>query len=329
MAKNNNLTDFLTDIANAIRTKKGTTAKINPQNFSAEIASIEGGGGGGDTPSRPKWTGHADAEGLRAIGWTDEDIAFYQQHGVNWNAEDDEYHKVTDDNKALYGVLTIDNIADYKDRIVYLPKIDTSSVMDMDGRFANCYSLVAIPVLDTSFVSYANNVFQNCYSLVAIPPLNFSRLGSMRYAFENCYSLVYISSLQLAYSTDMRYAFRNCYSLVAIPPFNLNYYADNAFDSCHSLVYIPFLDIDGIKNTSSLFYQCNSLTYASIKNIAKSISFKDASLLSKESILYLINNEASTSAITITLARYAYERLATDADVVEALTNHPNISLAQ
>ena len=46
MAKNNNLTDFLTDVADAIRSKKGTTAKINPQDFSSEIASIETGGGG-------------------------------------------------------------------------------------------------------------------------------------------------------------------------------------------------------------------------------------------------------------------------------------------
>ena len=44
MAKNNNLTDFLTDVADAIRTKKGTTAKINPQDFSSEIASIPAGG---------------------------------------------------------------------------------------------------------------------------------------------------------------------------------------------------------------------------------------------------------------------------------------------
>ena len=47
MAKNNNLTDFLTDVADAIRAKKGTTAKINPQDFSSEIASISTGGGGG------------------------------------------------------------------------------------------------------------------------------------------------------------------------------------------------------------------------------------------------------------------------------------------
>ena len=40
----NNLTDFLTDVADAIRAKKGTAELINPQDFSSEIASIEGGG---------------------------------------------------------------------------------------------------------------------------------------------------------------------------------------------------------------------------------------------------------------------------------------------
>ena len=42
MAKTDNLTDFLTGVADAIRTKKGTTAKINPQNFEIEIESIKG-----------------------------------------------------------------------------------------------------------------------------------------------------------------------------------------------------------------------------------------------------------------------------------------------
>ena len=41
MAKNNNLTDFLTDVADAIRAKKGTQALIDPQDFSSEIASIQ------------------------------------------------------------------------------------------------------------------------------------------------------------------------------------------------------------------------------------------------------------------------------------------------
>lgn len=41
MAKNDNLTDFLTDVANAIRYKKNITNKINPQDFRDEILSIE------------------------------------------------------------------------------------------------------------------------------------------------------------------------------------------------------------------------------------------------------------------------------------------------
>lgn len=43
MSKENNLTDFLTDIADAIREKKGTTDLINPQDFSEEIRKIESG----------------------------------------------------------------------------------------------------------------------------------------------------------------------------------------------------------------------------------------------------------------------------------------------
>lgn len=44
MGKENNLYDFLVDVADAIREKKGTTSLINPQNFSEEILGIEGGG---------------------------------------------------------------------------------------------------------------------------------------------------------------------------------------------------------------------------------------------------------------------------------------------
>lgn len=43
MGKSNNLTDFLKDVADAIRAKKGTTEKINPQDFSLEIDTIKSG----------------------------------------------------------------------------------------------------------------------------------------------------------------------------------------------------------------------------------------------------------------------------------------------
>ena len=41
MAKTDNLIDFLEDIADGIREKKGTTDPINAQDFRSEIDSIE------------------------------------------------------------------------------------------------------------------------------------------------------------------------------------------------------------------------------------------------------------------------------------------------
>lgn len=41
MAKNDNIIDFLGDVADAIREKKGTTEPIAAQDFSSEIKSIE------------------------------------------------------------------------------------------------------------------------------------------------------------------------------------------------------------------------------------------------------------------------------------------------
>ena len=43
MAKNNNLKDFVTGVAGAIREKKGTTELINPQDFESEIRTIQTG----------------------------------------------------------------------------------------------------------------------------------------------------------------------------------------------------------------------------------------------------------------------------------------------
>ena len=382
MAKDNNLHDFLQDVANAIKEKKGTTDPINAQDFSEEIRNLPsggGGGGGGDTPSRPTYTGHADVEGLKAIGWTDEDIAYYQENGVNWNAEDDEYHKVTDDNKALYGVLTANNIQTYKDRIVYLPKIDTSSKTSMSSMFSNCKSLVSIPQLDTANVTSMNSMFSGCYSLVSIPQLDTANVTNMSSMFSGCCSLVSIPQLDTANVTNMSNMFNDCRSLVSIPQLDTADVKDmsfmfydcrslvsipqldtanvtsmssmlygcyslvsipqlntanvtsmsNMFNDCRSLVSIPQLDTANVTNMSNMFNGCYSLTYVNIKNAKLAYDLSKANLLSKESLLYLINNEVATSARTIKLASYAYTRLSNDADIVAALANHPNISISQ
>ena len=336
--------------------------RLNTLNDDKVIVRGNGGnsGGGGTTPSRPTWTGHADVEGLKAIGWTDEDIAYYQAHGVNWNEEDDQYHKVTDDNKALYGVLTADNIQTYKDRIVYLPKIDTSNKDSLSGIFQTCYALVSIPMLDTSNATDFSSMFKNCYSLISIPQLDTSKATTLNSMFYGCRSIVHIPLLDTNSVTNTASLFYGCFSLTCIPPLDLSSVAnaDAMFYNCYSVVDVPHLNI-GEKSDNysinSIFYNCNSITKISIyydnisaptnpfyncyalstvliSNYYGNWQLVSSPLLNKESLLFIINNinnHITGGNSSIKLHAYAYTRLANDADVVAALAAHPNISISQ
>ena len=286
--------------------------------------------GGGET-SKPRWTGHADVEGLKAIGWTDEDIAYYQENGVNWNEEDDKYHKVPEDNIALYGVLTTDNISAYTNIIVYLPKIDTSSVTNMNSMFENCFSLVSIPILDTSSALTMNGIFHNCYALTSIPILDTSNVTNMSNMFNNCSSLTSVPPLDTSSALVMSNMFCNCFSLVSIPILDTSNVTSMGymFEKCFSLTSIPLLDTSNVTSMTNMFNKCYSSQTLNLNGLKVALMIYNASLLTKDSLLYIINNDEATSAITITLSSYCYTKYAEDADVVEALSNHPNISLAQ
>lgn len=348
MAKNDNLTDFLVDVADAIREKKGISGPINPQDFASEIASIESGGGNG-------WTGHADAEGLRAIGWTEEDIAYYQENGVDWNEEDDHLHVVSDDNKALYGVLTPYNISTYKDRIVYLPKIDFSGITTMSYRLYQCYNLLAIPRIDTSSAVEAVSLFMYCYNLRSVPPLDFSNATNLRYAFYQCFNLSKVEITNTSLCSDWRNIFFQCSSLKQLSKLNVANATTlmDTFNQCVSLEDIEIDNSSGIKEWKQAFYflsnirsirgidmlsateattnmlsQANKCEDLTIYNLSIDIEIQSYAI-SKASLVDTIDNAVDNTAITIKLRPIVYDTYINDTDVVEALANHPNITLAK
>lgn len=212
--------------------------------------------------SSVEWTGHADVEGLKAIGWDDDDIAYFQQYGVNWNEEDDDAHKVSEENKAVYGLLTANNLASYKNKIVYLPKIDTSARTTFANYFANMYWLEGIPYIDTSNATSVSSMFSNCSSLLAVPPLNTSKATNTSKLFYGCRMLRHIPYFDNSKSTDTNSMFQNCSLLQEVPLFDTSLVKSMAsmFYGCTLLKEIPEYNTQNVTNMASMFYNCRSIT---------------------------------------------------------------------
>lgn len=66
-----------------------------------------------------------------------------------------------------------------------------------------------------------------------------------------------------------------------------------------------------------------------IKGLKVNIRFYNSQRLSKESVLYMINNSEATSAITIGLQQAVYDVMKDDADIIAALAEKTNITLIQ
>ena len=277
MARTDTLGNFLTDVAEAIRNKKGSTDKILASNFDTEIESIETGTSIED--SEYKFTGHYDIDGLKTIGWTDEEINYYQQNGVRWNESEDSYFILTEDElsgdessstRFLPKSSTITKFNNYYSMIA-IPLLNTVSITNISGMFNYCYSLITIPLLNTASVTNMSNMFNYCHSLTAIPLLDTSKVINMSYMFNCCYSLKTIPLLNTASVTNMSNMFKNCYSLTTIPLLNTASVTNmnNMFNYCHSLKTIPLLDTSNVTSIAGMFQNCYSLTTIPLLDTSK------------------------------------------------------------
>ena len=310
MARTDTLGNFLTDVAIAIRNKKGTTGTIVASNFDTEIESIETGGG----TAEPIFTGHYDTEGLRQIGWTDEEIEYYNQNGVQWNSSEDNYFKLTqtelagDDSKNtrfLPKSSTITHFNSYN-KLLAIPNIETSSVTNMDSMFSHCYSLTMMPQLDTGNVTNMNNMFYDCYSLKTITQLDTVNVTNMDNMFSSCRSLTTIPQLNTGNVTRMNNMFASCSSLTTIPQLNTGNVTSIAsmFASCSSLETIPQLNTSNVTSIVNMFANCSSLkTLGGLLNLgqayetttsANSYSYKvdlsGSPKLTEQSLINILNN---------------------------------------
>lgn len=91
-------------------------------------------------------------------------------------------------------------------------------------------------------------------------------------------------------------------------------------------------EVQGIINVKGARSDLNiggNIETINIKGLKANIRFYNSQRLSKESVLYMINNSEATSAITIGLNKAVYDGMKDDADIIAALAEKTNITLIQ
>ena len=101
-----------------------------------------------------------------------------------------------------------------------------------------------------------------------------------------------------------------------------------ALNSKYIKHFVGFIHVSSVTTIQSAFSGCSALKTIGIMYLKLNLDFSSSPLLTNKSILYLINNEKATTAITVTLHADAYARAMANADIVAALEAHPNVSLA-
>lgn len=281
MAKTDNLNDFLTDVANAIRTKKGTTGTINAQNFSSEIASIET---TGITP-----TGSIDITSNGTV-----DVTNYASANVNVanqnpytaaNATEmaqylaSKYYGAvvkytgttgTYTQNRLYKVIQVTS-NEYAFEELITPVGSTTKTEN--GTYdVKEYAEVVVNVPSSgSTLKNLLDATKSCYYLFynyrgtsvddLIQPSDTENVTNMNNMFQLCINLTTIPLLDTSKVTSMDSMFYSA-QITTIPLLNTSNVTTMSatFQNCSKLTTVPLLDTSNVKNMSYMFNSCASLT---------------------------------------------------------------------
>ena len=147
MARTDTLGNFLTDIANSIRNKKGTTDPIMASNFDTEIDSIE--------TSVGKYT-------PRFISFRD-----YNKMDLDYEISNIDTSNVTDMRSMFNGCPNLTSLD--------LSNFNISDVMTISSMFSKCSKLTSLDLsnFNTSNVTDMHSIFNGCSNLTYLDIRNF------------------------------------------------------------------------------------------------------------------------------------------------------------
>lgn len=322
MAKNDNLQDFLTDVANSIRTKTGTTELINAQDFSDKILNISSGG-------------NTLKNLLDATKTTKYLFSYYEGNDIPNLIQYNDTSEVTN-MSHMYNSCKATNF----------PQLNMSKVTNVSYMFYNCKNIVTAPILNLSNVQNCESVFNYCANLTTCEISDFSNTTNLNGLFTTCRKLKNIpSQLITPKVTDTGFMFYDCNALETAPEMNTSnvtnmskmFYScnklttvplydtskvtrmDEMFWHCYDLQTVPAFDCTNVTNMNNIFASCRSLKSILMTNIGVSLNISPSTLFERSDLLVILNNlQTVTSTKVLTMGAENLAKL-TDEDKAIAI----------
>ena len=306
MARTDTLTHYLTDIADAIREKTGSSDPIQASSFDTAIENLPSGGG-----YPPDWS---------EIGYPStpdyvmDAFDYAKEIYDNWDSSRTSMVYLYNGDKSLKFIPLVDtsNVTNMMGafrectRLIYVPLLDTSNVTTMATMFYYCSNIKTIPLLDTSKVTDMGNMLTGCYNLLTIPQFDTSNVTNMSSMLINCSKLTAIPQFNTNKVTNMNNMFSSCENITTIPQFNTSNVTNMSvmFSNCPKLISVPLLDAGSVLNIMNIFSSCRALeNLGGFKDLGKAYltsraqNYSDYTLnlsacnsLTHESLMNVINN---------------------------------------
>ena len=339
MASEKNLNAVFTDIANAIREKKGTTDQIKPINMADEIMNLPSGSGGIIKPETIELSviqnGIYIPDGGKTYSKVSVNVPQKEaielsviENGIYVPGEGKSYSKVsvrvpqtvgnlstTELSITQNGIYLPDEGAAYSKISVNVPQTAESGTVKalLDAK-KSCRYLFKdytgtsvdglISYSDTSNVTEMSDMFSGCSSLTTIPQLDTSSATYMTNMFDGCSSLATIPQLDTSKVTTMSGMFWNCVKLITIPELNTSSVTDtsNMFAGCSSLTTIPQLDTSSVTYMYNMFSSCSSLKSILMTGMQASFNISSSTQFEESDLVTILNNLATVpSKRTLTM----------------------------
>lgn len=304
MARTDNLKNYLTDVADAIREKTNTTDKIKASEFDTKIREISGAGEqwewalnnvinfGSANPTFFRGNtylkvmpNYFNEECVKITDWSNAfngcsnlvDVDIDTSAGTNFTSTFRACTKLTNESIKNLNFNKITNgsaMFGYGTKITQLPKFNHETITNMGEMFWQC-SLSDLGTEDLNFpnVTNAEWIFGET-QVVKAPNLSFPNTTSVKGIFRDCQKLISVANFNIPNATNVAEAFKGCTNLTTIGVLSIPKVQtfNNLFYNCKALESIEQFNVSSATNLASLFAQSNNLKSVDFVNSTSKVT---------------------------------------------------------